>query len=289
MGTLGAMSDDRTHLPNRRQMLGLLGGLGVVVVAGCGDDATSTAVPSTTAANSPATTTTGAAATATTAATSTTAHSASGAATTSCSKIPQETAGPFPGDGTNGPNVLTQSGVVRSDIRPSFGTSKTVAAGVPLTVNLTIVDSTGCAPLAGAAVYIWHCDINGNYSMYSPGVTNENYLRGVQTTDSNGAVNFTSIFPAAYSGRWPHIHFEIFSNVGAATNGQNKIAVSQLALPEDVCHAVFATAGYSQSVKNLAQTSLKTDNVFSDGVSLQTPTMSGNTTAGYVAKLLVAV
>jgi len=281
------MSNDQPHLPSRRQMLGLLGGLGVVVAVGCGDDSASTgaAAPSTAA---PSATTATTAADTTAGATSTTA--ASSTAVTSCSKIPEETAGPFPGDGTNGPNVLTQSGVVRSDIRSSFGTAKGVATGVPLTINLTVVDSkNGCKALAGAAVYLWHCDINGLYSMYSQGVTSENYLRGVQSTDGNGAVSFASIFPAAYSGRWPHIHFEVFSNAASATNGQNKIAVSQMALPEDVCKAVFATNGYSQSVKNLAQTSLKTDNVFGDGVSLQTPTMSGSTSAGYVAKMLVAV
>ena len=269
------MSSDQPHLPSRRQMLGLLGGLGVVVAAGCGDD------NATTAAAAAASTTAGA--TATTAA-------STAAATTTCSIIPEETAGPFPGDGTNGPNVLTMSGVVRSDIRSSIGTAKGVATGVPLTVNLTVVDSkNGCKPLAGAAVYIWHCDINGGYSLYSPGVTAENYLRGVQVTDSNGVVNFTSIFPAAYSGRWPHIHLEVFANVASATNGRNNIAVSQMALTEDVCKLVYATNGYSQSVKNMAQTSLKTDMVFSDGVSLQTPTMSGTTATGYVAKMLVAV
>jgi protocatechuate 3,4-dioxygenase beta subunit len=204
--------------------------------------------------------------------------------------IPTETAGPFPGDGTNGPNVLTQSGVVRSDIRSSIGTGKGVATGVPLTIKLNVVDTkNGCKALAGAAVYLWHCDINGNYSMYSQGVTGENYLRGVQATDANGSVTFTSIFPAAYSGRWPHIHFEVFPSLASATNGQNKTAVSQLALPEDVCKAVFATSGYSQSLTNLAQTPLTRDNVFSDGVSLQTPTVTGSTSAGYVATLLVAV
>src|SRR5262245_33798282 len=49
-----------------------------------------------------------------------------------CSLIPSETAGPYPGDGTNGPNVLTQSGIVRSDIRASFGSAgTTVAPGTP--------------------------------------------------------------------------------------------------------------------------------------------------------------
>jgi protocatechuate 3,4-dioxygenase beta subunit len=282
------MTNEQAHLPSRRQMLGLLGGLGVVVVAGCGDDGAASTT-STTAAGTSSTgvsTTAGTAATSTTGATSTTAA----AAVTSCSIIPQETAGPYPGDGTNGPNVLTQSGVVRSDIRSSFGTAKGVATGVPLTVSLTIVDSkNGCKALSGAAVYLWHCDMNGLYSLYSQGVTAENYLRGVQAADANGVVNFTTIFPAAYSGRWPHIHFEVFSGLASATNGQNKIAVSQLALPDDVCKAVFATTGYSQSVTNHARTSLTSDNVFSDGVTLQTPTVTGSTSAGYVAKMLVAV
>jgi protocatechuate 3,4-dioxygenase beta subunit len=282
------MTNEQTHLPSRRQMLGLLGGLGVAVVAGCGDDGAASTTSTTAAGTSSTgvTTTTGTAAPPTTGATSTTAA----AVVTSCSIIPQETAGPYPGDGTNGPNVLTQSGVVRSDIRSSFGTAKGVTTGIPLTVTLTVVDSkNGCKALSGAAVYLWHCDSAGLYSMYSQGATAENYLRGVQAADANGVVNFTTIFPAAYSGRWPHIHFEVFSTLASATNGQNKITVSQLALPDDVCKAVFATTGYSQSATNHARTSLTSDNVFRDGVTLQTPTVTGSTSAGYVAKMLVAV
>ncbi|MGY2744537.1 hypothetical protein ACVWZ8_001654 [Arthrobacter sp. UYCu723] len=96
-------------------------------------------------------------------------------------EVPKETAGPFPGDGSNGPNVLAASGVVRQDITSSFGTSNSTADGVPLTVTLTLLDnSNGCTPLAGAAVYAWHCDKDGKYSMYDSGLRNENYLRGVQ-------------------------------------------------------------------------------------------------------------
>jgi protocatechuate 3,4-dioxygenase beta subunit len=160
---------------------------------------------------------------------------------------------------------------------------------VPLTTVLTIVDKTTCKPVAGAAVYLWHCDMAGRYSMYSQGVTNENYLRGVQETDSNGQVTFKGIFPAAYSGRWPHIHFEVFPSLAVATNGKNKKATSQLALPEDACKLVFATAGYEASVQNMTRTTLKNDNVFSDGVSNQTPTMSGDVASGYTAKLNVGV
>lgn len=207
----------------------------------------------------------------------------------SCSKIPEETAGPYPGDGSNGPNVLTQSGIVRSDIRASIGTSTTVAAGVPLSVTLEIVGASGCASLAGYAVYLWHCDRDGLYSMYSQGITAENYLRGVQETDASGKVTFSTIFPAAYSGRWPHIHFEVYPSLAKATASANKVATSQLALPKDACDAVFATAGYEASVRNLAQTSLASDNVFRDGTTLQLPTMGGSVANGYTAALRVAV
>jgi protocatechuate 3,4-dioxygenase beta subunit len=157
----------------------------------------------------------------------------------SCDLIPEETAGPFPGDGSNGPNVLTQSGVVRGDIRSSFGSSSGTAAGVPLTIKLAIQDAAnGCAPMQGAAVYAWHCDRDGNYSLYSPAAASQNYLRGVQATDGSGVATFQSIFPACYSGRWPHIHFEVYPNLEAATDEANKIATSQIALPKDICVAV---------------------------------------------------
>src|SRR4029453_1536909 len=126
-------------------------------------------------------------------------------------------AGPLPGDGSNGPNALTQSGVVRSDIRSSFAGLSGTADGIPLTIMLTIVSASTCAPLPGYAVYVWHCSREGLYSLYSPGVTDQNYLRGVQETDANGQVTFTSIFPACYSGRWPHIHFEVYPSLAAAT------------------------------------------------------------------------
>ena len=276
------MSNQQPQLPSRRQMLGLLGGLGAaVVVAGCGDDATTSSTsPTTTGAATASTTTTAV----TTAAPSTT----TAAAVTSCSKIPEETAGPFPGDGTNGPNVLTQSGVVRSDIRSSFGTGKGVAAGVPLAITLTVVDSkNGCKALAGAAVYVWHCDQAGNYSLYSQAAANENYLRGVQAAGDDGIVTFDSIFPACYQGRWPHIHFEVYPSLETANDEANKIATSQIALPKDACDTVYASPGYEQSVRNLADVTLDSDNVFSDGYGLQVATVTGSVAAGYTAALAV--
>ncbi len=134
-----------------------------------------------------------------------------------------------------------------------------------MTIELTIQDaSNGCAALAGAAVYLWHCNRDGHYSLYSEEIADQNYLRGVQEAASDGVVTFTSIFPACYSGRWPHIHFEVYPSLAAATDDANRIATSQIALPEETCNAVYATDGYSESLGNLQQTSLQTDNVFGD-------------------------
>ena len=105
-------------------------------------------------------------------------------------------------------------------------------------------------------MYLWHCDREGRYSMYSQGVEDENYLRGVQEAGDDGTVTFTSIFPACYSGRWPHVHFEVFSSAADAVGDGRPLVTSQLALPEAVCEEVFATDGYSSSVRNLSQVSL---------------------------------
>jgi protocatechuate 3,4-dioxygenase beta subunit len=262
---------------SRRQALLVLGGLGVVA-AGCSSGNDSNNATATTKGTSSSTTSTTSGATTTT------------AAVTSCSVIPEETAGPYPGDGSNSVNVLSESGVVRKDIRSSFGSASGVAEGVPYTISFTVVDTdNGCAPMTGAAVYAWHCDRDGNYSMYSQAAATENYLRGVQEVDANGVASFTSIFPACYSGRWPHVHFEVYPNVAAATSGGTKLATSQIAIPKDVCDVVYATSGYEQSVRNLSQVSLASDNVFSDGVSLETPSMTGNTSSGYLSSLVVGV
>ncbi len=203
--------------------------------------------------------------------------------------IPTETGGPYPGDGSNGANVLTQKGVVRSDIRSSFGSSSTVAAGVPLTIRLNVRSVANAKPLTGSAVYIWHCDANGNYSMYSRAAVNENYLRGVQEVDANGAVTFTSIFPAAYDGRWPHIHFEVYPSLASATTAANAIKTSQLAFPEDVSRLVYADSRYPSSAANLSRTSLSSDMVFRDGWTQQLATMTGDVANGFTASLNFAV
>jgi protocatechuate 3,4-dioxygenase beta subunit len=207
-----------------------------------------------------------------------------------CRRIPSETGGPFPGNGTNGPNVLAMAGVERSDIRTSIGAASGTAAGVAFTMTMTIVSASTCEPLAGAAVYIWHCTADGAYSMYEAPVETENYLRGVQVTDAAGTVTFTTVFPGCYVGRWPHIHFEVYASITDAAAGTGKLAVSQLALPEAACTEVYATAGYEASVTALANVTLAGDGVFADdGDQRQLATVTGTVDAALTGALTVGI
>ena len=215
----------------------------------------------------------------------------SSSATATPAEISDETAGPYPGDGSNGPDVLEQSGIVRSDIRSSFGGSSGTAEGVPMTLELTLADlANGGVPFEGVAVYVWHCTREGGYSLYSSGVEDQNYLRGVQVADADGTVTFTSIVPACYTGRWPHVHFEVYPDQASITDSTSTIATSQVALPQDVCEAVYATAGYEASLGNLSRVSLSGDNVFGDdGGAGQLATVTGDVSSGYRVSLTVGV
>jgi protocatechuate 3,4-dioxygenase beta subunit len=259
-----------TRKPLERRRILKMGLVGIgVLLAGCGSVANAAIPATSTTAPAAATTATTATATAAT------------AATTAVAEIPQETAGPYPADGSqasnNSLNALALSGIVRSDIRTSLGTGH-VAAGIPTKLELTLVNvNQNSAPLAGYAMYLWHCDRDGNYSMYSNGVTAEDYLRGVQQSDSNGVITFTTIFPACYSGRWPHIHFEVFDTLESAVAGEDARLTSQIAVPQDACATVFAyDTGYANSVSNLSKVSLDSDNVFGDGWDAELATVTGD-------------
>ncbi|GAA2845391.1 intradiol ring-cleavage dioxygenase [Paenarthrobacter ilicis] len=257
-------------LVSRRSLLGIFGaGVGAAALVACSPGGTGSAASPSATASATATST------------------ASG---TVLSEIPDETAGPYPGDGSNGADVLEQSGIVRSDIRSSIdgGTS---ASGVPMTLTLTVLDmANGNVPFKDAAVYVWHCDAAGGYSMYSQGIQNETYLRGVQVADADGKVTYSSIYPACYTGRWPHIHFEVYPAVGDITDSSKAIATSQVALPQDISETVYALSGYAGSSSNLAQVSLTSDNVFGDdGGALQLAQVTGDSASGYAVALTVGV
>jgi protocatechuate 3,4-dioxygenase beta subunit len=244
----------------RRGLMALFGGVGAVAVTGCaGEEKTGT-------------------------------DAASRQAVTD-GEIPEETAGPFPADGSNGVDVLSESGVVRQDITASFGAGSATAQGVSLRLRLRVYDLQGedISVLAGAAIYVWHCDREGRYSMYSSGVEGENYLRGVQVADPKGWVEFTTVFPGAYPGRWPHVHFEVYPSLDDATRASGKLRTSQLALPEEASREAYGAAGYDASAAHLSETPLEKDIVFADGHSLQMATTTGDNEQGWVASLNVPV
>ncbi len=263
----GGLRRDLPAFLGRRRALQLLGGASVVgLLAACGSSSDSTSGSSS----------------------STAAAATSGGATASAgTEIPDETQGPYPADGSNGPNILGTDGIVRADITSGVGELSGTADGVPLNVQLTVVDHSTGSPVSGATVYAWHCTADGKYSVYE--VTDQNYLRGVQAADSSGKLTFTTIFPGCYAGRWPHIHFEVYPTLEEATAGTASIKTSQLALPETDCSTVYADSRYGNSTRNLGQLSLDTDNVFRDGWTEQLATVSGSVADGYTASLLVRV
>lgn len=200
------------------------------------------------------------------------------AGTGSCTLTPQETQGPYPLLA-----ILSNAAMVRSDITEG-------KTGVPLRLTLTIQDlSGGCTLVAGAAVYIWHCDKDGLYSGYSnsqnavqAGLT---YLRGIQVSDANGQAQFTTIYPGWYAGRITHIHFQVYLNDNLSVTAT---ATSQLAFPAAVTTAVYGSALYTKG-QNYSVTSFSADNVFGDGTTYQMVAISGDTANGYDASLTVTI
>jgi protocatechuate 3,4-dioxygenase beta subunit len=215
-----------------------------------------------------------------------------------CVAHPGETAGPYPADGSNRAhgtlaNVLDQSGIVRADMRPSLGTGGPAADGVPLELTLSLANvGQACAPLAGYAIYLWHCDAIGRYSIYD--LPDASYLRGVGVTDAAGNVTFKTVFPGCYPGRYPHMHFEVYPSLEAATSYKNRILTSQLAMPETVCHAVYeGAAAYKESIAHFARSPLKADGIFANNtpkqLAAQTPELSGDVASGYRGGVVIGL
>lgn len=223
---------------------------------------------------------------------------ATGADGSQCVVHPQETVGPYPADGSNRAhgmlaNVLDKSGIVRADMRPSLDPAQAVALGMPLELTLMLVDAgRACAPLAGHAIYLWHCDAVGRYSIYD--LPEATYLRAVGVTDATGKATFTTIFPGCYPGRYPHMHFEVYPSLAKATSYANRILTSQIAMPEDVCHAVYqGGADYRESITHFARSPLARDGIFANNtpkqLAAQTPSLTGDVVGGYRGGVVIGI
>lgn len=148
---------------------------------------------------------------------------------------------------TEGPYFVDEM-LNRSDIRSDPATN-IVKAGVPLKLRLNVsrVSSNACTPLSGALVDIWHCDALGAYSDESAGMGNpdtrgQKFLRGYQVTDSNGSVEFTTIYPGYYTGRTVHIHYKIRLFSGAQRTYD---FTSQLTFDDALTDQIFTQAPYN--------------------------------------------
>lgn len=187
-----------------------------------------------------------------------------------CAVSPAETAGPFP--------IKTPADWVRENI---IGNK----SGVPLMINIVVQNTNdNCAALKDVFVDIWQCDAKGNYSEYNGQLdgdfTNEHFLRGRQTTNASGTATFLSLYPGWYPGRAPHLHLEILNSSGAS------LLITQVAFPEDVSEAVYATNGY----KGEADTKNKRDGEFRDSLERNiADSVTGNVTDGYTLTKTVKV
>lgn len=227
---------------SRRRALSLLGAAGAAFTAACGSDSPTS--PSTTSSSGTATT-------------------SGGSTNATCAVSPTETIGPYPSLGD----------FIRSDVRED-------RQGVPLNLTVTVVNvNQACAPVAGAAVEIWQCDVDGNYSQYGT-TRSATFLRGLQTTDSGGRAVFTTIYPGWYQGRATHIHVEV-SIAGRS------VKVTQIAFPEDVSAEVYRSGVYAAKGQN--PTTNARDNAFSDGVAQELITISGSPSAGYTGTFQVGI
>jgi len=205
---------------SRREVLAA--GAAAAVVAACGGD-DGGAADATVASTS----TTGPATDATVVAGAATLTAADFDGLGTCALSPEQTAGPFPLD----------EQFVRRDITEGH-------PGHPLRLGLRVVDAA-CAPVAGAAVEVWHADVTGDYSAFTDNgggkdeAEGTTFLRGTQTTGDDGIVEFATIYPGWYPGRAVHIHVRVHRDAAV-------VLTSQVYFDEAYTEDVFATGDYAE-------------------------------------------
>lgn len=160
-----------------------------------------------------------------------------------CHLLPEQTAGPFPLDKQFNRRDITED-----------------VEGHALRLGFRVVDAA-CAPISAASVEIWHCDATGDYSAFvddgggkddGPGTT---FLRGAQTSDADGIVEFLTIVPGWYSGRAVHIHLRVHRD-------DDLVLTSQLYFDADELRPVYARAPYLANGN--ADTSNESDSIAGD-------------------------
>ena len=197
-------------------------------------------------------------------------------AASACTLTPEQEEGPF--------YVALQR--IRSNI---VGNRK----GVPLILRITVIDSSTCKPLRGAAVDVWQADAVGHYSDESQeGTSGQTWLRGLQLTDANGLAKFTTIYPGFYSGRAPHIHVKVHLGGTHTTSKYSDGHVShngQIFLPEALSTKVYRSSPYTQDANT--RTYRDSDRVYTGqhGASSVLKISGGSVSAGLRGTIALAV
>lgn len=297
--TDGAAAAARTL--TRRATLGLLGGaVGAAFLGGCGGGTAGSGGSSSSSGGSSSSGSSSSSSGSSSGGSSSSSSGSSSGATGSgtCTTIPEETAGPYPADGSNTSSgtvvdALSNSGIIRSTITSDIDGSNT-QTGIPLTLTIRLENSSGnCTALSGVYVYIWHCNKDGSYSEYSSTQNGGDYeghtfLRGVQQSDSNGEVTFVTIYPGRYDPRATHIHVEVYPD--SSFNRNALLSTSQFAFPDAVNTTVYESSGYTAN-QGKGSTDAN-DQVFgtsAGGDTYQLLTVTGDTGNGYVASITMAV
>lgn len=106
---------------------------------------------------------------------------------------------------------------------PNTPLKRDFAADVPGGEKMLLaghVLDTGCRPVAGALIELWHADPAGHYD-------NQGYrLRGHQFADAEGRWSFATIVPALYPGRTRHYHVKVQRQGG-------RVLTTQLYFPDE--------------------------------------------------------
>ncbi|WP_437587755.1 protocatechuate 3,4-dioxygenase [Sorangium sp. So ce1000] len=175
----------------------------------------------------------------------------------SCGLIATDIEGPF----------FIDDGEIPNDIRLFRGDIRDDHPGCEFRLYIRLLDAQNNGePIPDAEVYIWHCDADGYYS----GVENQDpstpsagaaerapesqdrFCRGVQLSDRNGIVGFTSIYPGWYAGRPVHVH--MIARINGATT---RLITTQLYFDADLSAEVFENEpDYAARSTNIPASSL---------------------------------
>lgn len=188
-------------------------------------------------------------------------------------------------------NIWLNQGILRQDIRRGFAGFAGNAEGVPMTLSLTLRNiKKDFAAAQHYAVYVWHADAAGEYSVFNMSTTN--YLRGVGVTDRDGRVRFSTVFPGTYRGRLPHIHFEVYPSLHSASDVRHRLLSSRILFPDIVSQSVYGShSAYADSVARYSElTFQRPDDLYENTQSaLRVARVSGSAVSDLTASLTICV